>query len=1489
MAGCVMACLRHRFCGFFMEGFVGLSSNGRGVSEQRRRLAALRGSASHTAMMLAAATLLATAASAQVNAGQTVKASDLTGTSTTLNGGTVQLDNTTSKDYSRDWTLNAVTSGANTIDINGTTSNLSGKITGSGNIVFSNSSSTASKLTISNSSNDYTGTTTIGSGVTLALVDSDLNSDSNSTSGTIEHSQRLINNGTFDISGAVSGRTLISLSGSGNIVLGSNTLTLYDYDSVAAKTYDTNTTFGGVISGTGGLVLTSGEITLAGVNTYTSSTTVSSGTLHLSGTGSIASSSVVVVYGTLDASAVSTGSVSFNSLSGTGTLTLGSNNLVLTNASGYFSGTITGASTLYLNGGIQWLGGTSQFTKAVIAAGTLQAGSATVTYDVENSGTFTLASNDPIAMSGIVSGSGELTKIGTGIATLTKAQTYTGATTISAGTLKLSGDGNIAYSSGVENDATFDIADATGTVSITTLSGSGTVRLGANTLTISNGNSTGLFSGVINGTGGLTVTGGNQVFSGANTYIGDTHVQGGALSLVVGGSLRSAVTVDSGATLHVVPNITSTGSASVLSLGGAGAVDLGANTLTVTNAAQTFSGKISGTGNLYISSGTMVLSGDNSYTGTTTVSSGTLKLDGGRLAAASKMVVNGTLDATNAGDATLTFAALSGTASGGKVLLGGHGLEIDTVLGTSAAFAGVISGTGGLTVGGSGTQILAGANTYSGGTTIASGATLQIGNGGTTGSVAGDIANNGTLKFYRQDSSNVVANNISGSGGIVQSGVGTTKLTGTNTYTGTTTITNGTLQIGDGGTTGSIDKTSGIINNSNLAFARSDAVTIDAPISGIGNVAVLSGRVTFAQANSYTGVTTIASGAALALTDTASITSSSSVSIDGTLDLAGLTTGTSLKSLAGGDTGNVVLGNSTLTLTAASTTFAGAITGTGNLVLTGGTQILSGNSASFTGLTSVNGGTLNVTGSLAGSSVTVATGGTVTGSGTIGNLTTTGTGTVRGKVGSTLTTGNIALASGSNFTVAMTATHSANALVSTAGSASVGGAVVSIASTDGTFDLGNQIKILSAGTLTGDFTLAAGSTATTATFVGNTVGGNNAAVFRSTLSKTGNDYYLTVALDQLTPALTATGKATTNQMHVAAGIDAAIKAGKTPSTAIQSLGNDTTQALLADTTQLSGELGANTPLVANALFNPFIDVMESRTGLDRPIPKGGMPLQAWVAGYGATDLTNGNAGEGSSKFRSSSQGVVFGAQWTPYANMLIGGAISAGTADFHVANGLGDGTATSLAGGIYGYIQMSRHFYNSFAAAVSGTQIKTTRIATANGTDTLSSKFTAFSFGGRYEAGIQLPWFTPYAALQDHLSMMPGYTETAPAGHDAFALQYDSRTYNSGRVELGIRHQVDVSVTPRWILTPDFTLHLIDRLAYAYDLSDGSQAGAMFAALPSSDFTVFGAKAGRQSALASVGAEVNFDGGLHVSTRLDTAFTKRSQAFTGSFTVGYTW
>ena len=106
-----------------------------------------------------------------------------------------------------------------------------------------------------------------------------------------------------------------------------------------------------------------------------------------------------------------------------------------------------------------------------------------------------------------------------------------------------------------------------------------------------------------------------------------------------------------------------------------------------------------------------------------------------------------------------------------------------------------ITGTGSLTQeGAGGTLVLTGDNTYSGGTTIASGI-LQLGDGGTSGSLVGDVTNSGALAFDRSDTM-AFGGVISGSGAVAQIGSGTTILTGDSIYLGGTTIAAGTLAAG---------------------------------------------------------------------------------------------------------------------------------------------------------------------------------------------------------------------------------------------------------------------------------------------------------------------------------------------------------------------------------------------------------------------------------------------------------------------------------------------------------------------------------------------------------------------------------------------------------------------------------------------------------------------------------------------------------------------
>ena len=186
-----------------------------------------------------------------------------------------------------------------------------------------------------------------------------------------------------------------------------------------------------------------------------------------------------------------------------------------------------------------------------------------------------------------------------------------------------------------------------------------------------------------------------------------------------------------------------------------------------------------------------------------------------------------------------------------------------------------------------------------------SGGTLQIGVGGTTGDLGvATLTNNGTLIFNRSDAS-TYSGIISGTGAVTKQGAGTLTFSGSSSYTGGTTISGGTLQIGAGSTTGFI--AGNVVNNATLAFNRSNALSFSGTISGTGGLTKQGADLlTFAGANSYSGLTTIAGGT-VALTGTGSIGTGGlnlgTTGSPGVFDIAGLTAGSyslpSSASLAG--------------------------------------------------------------------------------------------------------------------------------------------------------------------------------------------------------------------------------------------------------------------------------------------------------------------------------------------------------------------------------------------------------------------------------------------------------------------------------------------------------------------------------------------------------------------------------------------------------------
>lgn len=316
---------------------------------------------------------------------------------------------------------------------------------------------------------------------------------------------------------------------------------------------------------------------------------------------------------------------------------------------------------------------------------------------------------------------------------------------------------------------------------------------------------------------------------------------------------------------------------------------------------------------------------------------------------------------------------------------------------------GLIAGSGGLIKDGTSTLTILTNNTYSGTTTISNGA-IQVGNGGTVGSLGtGPIINNGIL-IYKHSNAVTLSNTISGSGGLQLNGSGTLILAANNSYAGPTAVSAGTLQIGNGGTAGSVGTGPiSVASGATLAFNRSDNINIANTLTGSGTLSFAgSGMVTFSGANTFSGgiqvnqgiysTNFLASGAAAGgggVSPAAAIPVGAIVLNGGTFQYTGgavTSSDTLMLGPPGGtldascaanaalnlsNTAAVVFSSSTspatLTLTGTSTganTLAAAINNPGsganvtNVVKNGtGTWVLTGND-SYTGGTVVNHGTL---------------------------------------------------------------------------------------------------------------------------------------------------------------------------------------------------------------------------------------------------------------------------------------------------------------------------------------------------------------------------------------------------------------------------------------------------------------------------------------------------------------------------------------------------
>jgi autotransporter-associated beta strand protein len=555
-------------------------------------------------------------------------------------------------------------------------------------------------------------------------------------------------NGGLNLANAGGPVSFGGISGSGAIALGANTLTL-----TAAAGGD----FSGVMSGTGGLTVAAGTQTLSGINTYTGNTAIDTGAiLIIAGSG-------VLGGGNYAGSIANNGSLVYASsanqtlsgvISGSGSLTETAipsgttvGTLILSAANTYAGATVVDAGTLAItNAGA--LGSSSAGTTVnsgatldlqnvtgvaepiTLNGGTLatSTGTSSVTAPVSLTANSIIdVDGTALTLSGTVSGVGGIDKTGAGTLTLSAANTYAGATVVDAGSLAITNAGALGSSSAgttVNTGATLDLQNVTGVAEPITLNGgtlatsTGTssvtapVTLAANSTIAVTGTSLEL-TNAVSGSGGLTKTGsGILQLDAVNTYTGATTIDSGILKLGANASIADSSKVTVNGTLDMSAIA---GNAYIQSLAGSpsGSVISGSvapDSLVITNAGDTFSGTISGTGGLRIAGGTQTLTGINTYSGPTVVDPGA-NLIAGVQSIPGDIVNNGSFGFNQS---------------------------------TAGTFTHNMSGSGTMVIGGTGVITLTGTNTQAGGTIINSGASLII---GSADALSGDQvqSNNGSF------------------------------------------------------------------------------------------------------------------------------------------------------------------------------------------------------------------------------------------------------------------------------------------------------------------------------------------------------------------------------------------------------------------------------------------------------------------------------------------------------------------------------------------------------------------------------------------------------------------------------------------------------------------------------------------------------------------------------------------------------------------------
>ena len=717
--------------------------------------------------------------------------------------------------------------------------------------------------------------------------------------------------------------------------------------------------------------------------------------------------------------------------------------------------------------------------------------------------------------------------------------------------------------------------------------------------------------------------------------------QANAIFVASGASNSLTLELQAGSVIegNVVANATAT--SDVLRLGGATNASFDASTI--------------GNGAQYRNFDRFEKTGSSTWTLTGETTSVTpWRLAGGTLSIASDGSLGAASGVLTFDGGTLRTTANIASARDVVINAGGGTVQADADL----AWSGVVSGSGALTKTGNGTLVLTGSNTYTGGTTIAAGS-VQVGNGGTTGSIVGDVVNNGTLAFNR--SGNVTfAGAISGTGSLQQISSGTLMLTGNSSYTGGTTIGAGTLQVGNGGTTGSI--AGHVVNNGTLVFSRSDDVSFAGNVTGSGGVQKQgAGSLTLTGANGYSGGTVIATGTLIG-----SATSFGSGRIT--------------------NTGALVIDQQS------DASFANAISGSGSFSKTGNATLnLTGDSSGLSGATTISEGALVVNGSLAGSAVTVASGARLGGSGTVG-ATTLASGsriTPGNSIGTLTINGAYVQNAGAVYEVEVDPGTVSSDRIDVRGTATLanGASITVVNYTGANYVAGQRYTILTSTGLTGSY------------------GNTDISVSPFLSLRNGTDAtnaYLTVVQTRSV----ASAGTTVNEVSVGQAIDS-LPTGNSVQTGVTNAA--TVEAARGALGQLAGEIhaSARTVLVDESwlLRSAVNDRLRSAFGAVgsapmatlsygftadlAPATKGPMPkppsaerFAVWGQGYGSWGRTSGD-GNAASLSRSTG-GLLVGADAAVFEALRLGVVAGFSHSKFDVNGRLSTGESDNYHLGLYG-------------------------------------------------------------------------------------------------------------------------------------------------------------------------------------------------------------